>query len=217
MQDPHEERIATLEQRQRLTLAVAVIVIILLSVVVLEPARYVHAQNKQEFKALTVSELSILDSQGVVRVRLGGDLPDAVIDGKVKPRGERAAGLLLYDETGQERSGYVTFAPSGNVGLTLDNRSGQTAEFIAGPDSGSVIRLHWRDDAVELRVDEDGPSIYAVRRKNVAFHEPTVENPESTAMCKALREAKTKLPIAQLLDACRARTSEAACQACLAK
>jgi len=33
------------------------------------------------------------------------------------------------------------------------------AEFLAGPDTGAAIRLHSGDDAVELRVDEDGPSI----------------------------------------------------------
>jgi len=32
------------------------------------------------------------------------------------------------------------------------------AEFLAGPDTGAAIRLHSGDDAVELRVDEDGPS-----------------------------------------------------------
>lgn len=72
---------------------------------------------------------------------------------------------------------------------------------------------------MELRNDEDGPSLHAVRRKQVVFHEPPVENPRQTEMCKALalQEAKKQLNMAQLLDACRARTSEAACQACLVK
>ncbi len=69
-------------------------------------------------------------------------------------------------------------------GLTLDNKGVMAAEFLAGPDAGSAIRLHWADDAVELRVDEDGPSVHAVRQKNVAFHEPPVENPRSTVLCK---------------------------------
>ena len=54
------------------------------------------------------------------RVRIGGDLPDAVIGGKRVPRGEKAAGLLMYDGTGQERGGYVTFKTIRNVVLTLD-------------------------------------------------------------------------------------------------
>ena len=106
-----------------------------------------------EAKSLTVSELSVVDSRGVIRARLGGELPDAVVGGKVPPRGNHAAGLLIYDGTGQERGGYVTFEPSGNVALTLDNRSGQTAAFVTDPEIGSALRLHWTDDDVELRVE----------------------------------------------------------------
>ena len=212
MQTFEMERIAVLEKHQRLFLAVNVVLIILLVVVAFEFAYRVHAQEKQDAKTLVLSELTIVDNHGVVRARLGGNLPDA---NKKIPRGSRIAGLLLYDETGQERGGYVTFEPWGNVGLTLDNKGVMAAEFVAGPDTGSAIRLHSGDDAVELRVDEDGPSIHAVRRKNVAFHEPAVENPKSTALCKALLEEKARLRMEQLLDACRGRSSEAACQTCL--
>lgn len=90
---------------------------------------------------LRVSELVVVDAKGVERVRIGGDLPDALIGGRRVPRGERAAGVLLYDGSGHERSGYVTFEPSGNVGLTLDTRRGQVAYFVAGPDSGSALQL----------------------------------------------------------------------------
>ncbi len=212
MQTFEMERIAGLEKHQRLFLAVNVVLIILLVVVAFEFAYRVHAQEKQDAKTLVLSELTIVDNHGVVRARLGGNLPDA---NKKIPRGSRIAGLLLYDETGQERGGYVTFEPWGNVGLTLDNKGVMAAEFVAGPDTGSAIRLHSGDDAVELRVDEDGPSIHAVRRKNVAFHEPAVENPKSTALCKALLEEKARLSMEQLVDACRGRSSEAACQTCL--
>jgi hypothetical protein len=171
----------------------------------------------QDNKVLTVSELAITDERGVVRVRISGRMPDAMVNGKAKPRGERAAGIVLYDDTGQERSGYLTFAPSGNVALTLDNRTGQAGQFVAGPNAGSTIHLNWRDNSVELRADEDGPSVHAVHAKKVAFHEPAVENVESTELCKALRLAKSQASASQLLEACRARTSEAACQICLGK
>ncbi len=214
MQNFEVDRIAVLERRQRLFLAVNVAVIILLVLVVGEFERKVHAQEKQDAKTLVLSELTIVDSNGVIRARVGGNLPDA---NKKVPRGSRIAGLLLYDETGQERGGYVTFEPWGNVGLTLDNKGVMAAEFVAGPDTGSAIRLHSGDDAVELRVDEDGPSIHAVRRKNVAFHEPAVENPRSTVLCKELLKEKARLSMEQLLDACRGRSSDAACQTCLQK
>ena len=101
--------------------------------------------------------------------------------------------------------------------MTLDNHEGQTAEFLAGPKAGSVMRLHWRDDAVELRTDEDGPSVHVLQGKRVLFHEPPVAHPETTELCKALREARSKATKEQLLDACRSRSSEAACEVCFAK
>jgi hypothetical protein len=216
MPDIGSDRVAALERRNRVLIRfnAGLAGLMIVSIV----AGYFNARvAAQDKKVLTVSELAIVDEQGRVRVRIGGELPDAVIDGKPHPRGQRAAGILLYDETGTERSGYVTFEPSGNVGLTLDNRGGQTAQFVAGPNAGSAIHLQWRDDAVELRVDEDGPSLHAVRAKSVAFHEPAVKNPASTELCKALRQAKAQSSTIQLLETCRARTSEAACQVCLGK
>jgi hypothetical protein len=89
------------------------------------------------------------------------------------------------------------------------------AEFVASPDVGAFMRLHTGEDAVELRVDEDGPSIHATRRKAVTFHEPAVENPKSTELCKGLLKEKGRVSMEQLRDVCRGRSSEAACQACL--
>lgn len=59
--------------------------------------------------SLQLKDLVIVDDQGVARVRLGGRLPDPIMNGKSVPRGQQVAGLLLYDDTGQERGGYLTF------------------------------------------------------------------------------------------------------------
>src|SRR5439155_21633001 len=88
MQNLQMERIAVLEKRQRLSLAVNVVLITLLVVAAGEFAREVHAQQKQDAKTLVLSELTIVDSHGVVRARLGGNLPDA---NKTTPRGSRIA------------------------------------------------------------------------------------------------------------------------------
>jgi len=208
-----------LERRNRLLLGSNVLLMVFVLANALSarwPSIAISAQERESPKNLTVSELSIVDAKGTVRVRIGGQLPDAIVDGKVHPRGDSASGVILYDDTGEERSGYLTFG-SGNVGLTLDNHEGQTAEFLAGPKAGSVMRLHWRDDAVELRTDEDGPSVHVLQGKRVVFHEPPVAHPETTELCKALREARSRATKEQLLDACRSRTSEAACELCLAK
>ena len=91
-----EGRIAILERRQRLLLTMTTLGVFAFAVIaVLHPGLAVRAQEKLDAKRLTLSELVIVDNAGNVRLRLGGDLPDAVSNGKVKPRGQRAAGILL--------------------------------------------------------------------------------------------------------------------------
>src|SRR5688500_8943746 len=101
-------------------------------------APYIGAQTAAP--SIRASEVVIVDPKGVERVRIGGQLPDATPG---KRRGQDVAGVLLYDATGRERSGYVTFEPSGNVGLTLDGRQGQSAFVLAGPTGGTGLRM-WR-------------------------------------------------------------------------
>jgi hypothetical protein len=159
----------------------------------------------------------VVDSKGIVRARIAGNLPDIITVGKRIARGQEAAGILLYDDTGLERSGYVTLTPSRNVGLTFDNTGTHTATIVAGPEGGSALTLRLGDDAVDVRVDQDGPSLHVTRKKQAVFHEPAVDQPEKTALCETLREAKSRTTPEELMAACRARSSEAACRACLAE
>lgn len=105
---------------------------------------------------LRVSELVVVDPAGVERVRLSGDMPDAVIDGKRIHRGSAAAGVMLYDRTGQERGGYVTWNTGDNIGLTLDGRKGQNALFVAGPEGSVSLQLWHGQQTLDLRADADG-------------------------------------------------------------
>ena len=197
-----------MERRFRMLMAVNVLLLVALLTVA--------ATSRP--RTLTVSELDVVDPHGVIRARIGGDLPDAVVNGKRMPRGQKAAGVILYDDSGPERGGYVTFSPSRNVALTLDNRSsaGQTAILVAGPAGGSALTLSYGNDLVEMRVDDEtGPSIHAMKGKQVAFHVPPVVNFEATEGCRDFRSALTKMTRQEALDFCRARLSEEACQACI--
>src|SRR5260370_33547708 len=100
MQNFEMERIAVLERRQRLFLAVNVVLFILLVVVVGGRVRDVQAQQKQDAKTLVLSELAIVASRGIVRARLGGDLPDA---NKATPPASRTACRVLYYAPGHAR------------------------------------------------------------------------------------------------------------------
>lgn len=176
--------------------------------------RQTPAQQSTAPAPLRVSELVVVDPKGVERVRIGGDLPDALIGGKRVPRGEKAAGVLLYDGGGQERSGYVTFEPSGNVGLTLDTRRGQVALFVAGPDSGSALQLWHGADSVELRSDQDGSRLTGIRAGQLAVQEPAVDK-MMPGTCEAYKGARARVSSEQVMRDCRRRFNNAACRACL--
>lgn len=173
-----------------------------------------QAQQPSALPSLRVSELVVVDPKGVERVRIGGDLPDAIIGGKRVPRGEKAAGVLLYDGSGQERSGYVTFEPSGNVGLTLDTRRSQATLFVAGPDSGSALQLWHGRDLIELRSDEDGSRITAVKSGQVVSQQPPIDK-MSADTCEVYKGARSRVSREQVMRDCRRRFNDVACRACL--
>jgi hypothetical protein len=188
--------------RPLLTLLVALNIILL--VVAAAPRRP---------KIVTVSELDVVDSNGVVRARIAGNLPETYSGGK--PIGRNAAGVLLYDKAGKERGGYVTFG-NDHVALTLDSRNEMTGIFVAGPTGGAALTLNDGQNLTEMRIDpENGPTIHALRDHEVVFHEPRSAKFAAAGDCSELREiAKTKgRPYA--LDACRRRSAEEECQACL--
>lgn len=168
-----------------------------------------------EAPALRTRELVVVDGKGVERVRIGGDLPDAVIRGKRVPRGSQAAGILLYDDTGQERSGYVTFSPNGNVGITFDTREKQVAYLVADPEEGAALRLWEGDGMVDLRADDDGARLTANRAGSVVFQQPELRDPTKSSSCRELRNLQGQHPAEVLRKACQERMTDAACRECL--
>ena len=177
-----------------------------------------QAQQSAVPTSMRVSELVVVDSKGVERVRIGGDLPDAFIGGKRYPRGQQAAGVLLYDAAGGERSGYVTFEPSGNVGLTLDSRKQQVASFIAAPDdeAASMLQLWSGKDLIEIRSDNEGSRLTAVKAGRVVSQQPLIKK-MSAGMCGVYREGLSRVSAQVVLSDCQRRFTEAACQSCLNK
>jgi hypothetical protein len=121
---------------------------------------------------------------------------------------------MLYDNSGQERGGYVTF-PNGYIALTMDSHkpAGQMVTLVASPTGGgAALILNREKDAVELRVDDElGPSLHAKRGNSVAFHAPSGATINGTELCGELK----KEPREKALEFCRGRISEEACQACL--
>jgi hypothetical protein len=167
-----------------------------------------------------VSELVVVDEQGVVRARLAARLPDAVVRGKSVARGGDAAGLVIYDETGQERGGYVTFdEPSGNAVLTLDTREGQVAYLAADPRDGAALRLWTGGHSVEMRADSSGARFTGTRDGLIVTQSPPLSDAEVAAMCEGLKADVARLdpapPLGEVLEACAQRMPESECRACL--
>jgi hypothetical protein len=207
-----ETRLRACERKSNvLAGATLVMSLFVLAVLAYELAPRAGAQTAAQ--SIRASEIVIVDPKGVERVRIGGRLPDAVPG---KPRGDDIAGILLYDQTGRERSGYVTFESSGNVGLTLDGRERQSAFFLAGPAGGTALRMWRGDDWIELRTDEGGARIGAVRARELIFREPAASEGEAAAYCSNLKAAlkSAGTPDSQLVPACRQRFTLQDCQRC---
>lgn len=168
---------------------------------------------------LRVSELVVVDPNGIERVRIGGDLPDAVIDGKRIDRGSKAAGVMLYDRTGQERGGYVTFDTGDNIALTLDGKKGQNALFAAGPDGSTVMQVWHGAQSIELRADENGARLSQTQGGMLAVQQPelaTLGGKTCTLFRDGLRsEVPGGVPMEQVRGICERRFTAAACGTCL--
>ncbi len=164
--------------------------------------------------AIRTTEITIVDAQGTVRARLGGDLPDAVLgDGRVVKRGSKASGLLIYDEEGIERGGYVTQDTGSNAMLTLDSKERQAALFVAGPDKSqaSALKLWTQDSAIELRSDSDGSRLTAFGKAGATLQLPVIARlPAST--CADYRQLEQQHPDKRI---CQSRFMDAACRACM--
>ena len=214
-----ESRLDALERRHRRTVRLlgALCTVLVAGCVVLAlRAVEVPAPGPER---LRLSELVIVDPSGVERVRLSGRMPDAVIDGRRIDRGSAAAGVMLYDRTGQERGGYVTWDTGDNVGLTLDGQRGQQALFVAGPDGATALQLWHGAQALDLRADANGARLSHTVDGHLHLQLPRIAS-LSPGTCTLFRnglrpEVPDGLPPSRVRDICTRRVDASACDACL--
>jgi hypothetical protein len=174
-----------------------------------------HYDVGAQVQSIRVSEIVVVDKSGVERVRIGGNLPDPVVNGRAAPRGGQLAGIVLYDAAGVERSGYGTFSPEANVVLTLDGKQGQRTLFVATPEGDSALKMWRGNDWIEFRVDEGGARLNAVRGRELAARIPDPSKAEVAGLCSEYRALRSQIGASQLMSACRERMSDADCGACL--
>ncbi|MFZ6799016.1 hypothetical protein [Undibacterium sp. Di24W] len=171
--------------------------------------------------SLRVKELIVVDGRDVVRARVGGDIPPAVIDGKTLSRGgtnNGVAGIMLYDKTGVERGGYVTFDQGDNVALTLDNQKKQQVFFGVGSTGTASLQLWEDDEMLDLRADTNGARFTRTKAGLVTHQYP--ETSIKKASCEYYKngikeEHAEGLPYATVKKICERRFSAASCEPCL--
>lgn len=165
------------------------------------------------FDSITAKEVAVVDAKGIVRARLGGDLPDGVMaGGRVAKRGSKAGGLIIYDEEGIERGGYVTMDEGSNALLTLDSKYRQAAWFIAAPDASQVssLRMWNADGSVELRTDGSGSRISVADKQGVQFQQPSLALVGQ--QCSYYKKLEQENPGKNI---CTGRFTAAACKTCM--
>lgn len=200
-------RIEKIESRNRLLFLVTSIQFVL--IIALFAVIY---QNEQKHDVLRAETLIIVDDKGTERVRIAGDMPNAVINGKEVIRGASAAGVMLYDQDGIERGGYITFS-NGHVALTLDSKKQQTALFVAGPDGGTALQM-WHDKtSIEIRSDSDGSRLTATKDGKVILQNPNNIH-IGVSMCNAYRTSAKNYPVSDVLSSCNKRFNDSACNEC---
>ncbi|MGZ3360173.1 MAG: hypothetical protein ACXU84_12645 [Xanthobacteraceae bacterium] len=165
--------------------------------------------------SIKAREIVVVDANGTVRARLGGDLPDAIMaNGRVAKRGSKAAGLMIYDEQGIERGGYVTQDTGSNAMLTLDSKSRQAALLVAGPDEdqASALRLWTKGSSIEMRSDENGSRLSIADINGVTYQQPALGLSMET--CVEYKKLEQQYPGKRI---CQSRFTESACSACFAQ
>lgn len=122
-------------------------------------------------KILKVRGVVVVDSVGIERVIIGTQLPTAQTSfgNRVYPREKGAGvnGIMLYDNEGQERGGYVTDDDYGNVFLTLDSKTGQNFLAIAEPTGSAALQLWDRKNKNKISIEvSDEESNIKLKRNN---------------------------------------------------
>jgi hypothetical protein len=152
------EPVRQLERRvRRLTWGVGGLVVLLAIILVgLTALRAKPTPDNNAAGILRVRGLVVVDENGTERVWIGTPLPEPLILGKRFPRGGNVSGVMLYDDEGNERGGYVTSDDFPNVFFTLDGLGKQHVLFLAEPQGDTALWLWNGENAFRLNVGEEG-------------------------------------------------------------
>lgn len=165
-----EDRLSKLEARHNVMSFIALLAIVGLGGVAGYEGWKLH--SLETATSLRVRELRVYDDKGIDRVVIGGNLPQAILDGKPMKSPHRSmAGILIYDGTGTERGGYGTFDGYANAVMTLDAHGHQAMLLMAEPDGGAFFR-QWEGTSSVTMGAYDKPFLTVMDGKDVVFAKP---------------------------------------------
>lgn len=90
---------------------------------------------------LTVRRIDVVDEDGVIRMTIAGVLPDPVVDGVQYERDIEVSGLMVRDDEGNERGGFVYAPARGGPLLALDHPTAEGAGFALREDGTALSFL----------------------------------------------------------------------------
>ncbi|MDX2275580.1 MAG: hypothetical protein NW206_09045 [Hyphomonadaceae bacterium] len=104
-------------------------------------AHPVVSVERVDFETLRARRIDVVDSQGVIRLTLAGELPNPVVDGVEWSRSTPVSGLIVRDDQGNERGGFGFASGPNAVVLALDHNNGEAAGFNTLPDGSANLML----------------------------------------------------------------------------
>lgn len=172
------DSIKSLERKNRwLTLVVFFSFVIGFAYFLWQPAVNAHSSDSEyQEKILRVRGIVVVDENGTERVWIGAPVPEPLILGKRFPRGGSMSGIILFDEEGNERSGYCTSNGYPNVLFTLDSIGQQQVLFMAEPQGDTALWLWNGENSFKLNVGEEVSSMKLSYEGNVLFEVPPVKS-----------------------------------------
>jgi len=132
-----------------------------------------QVKSEGQPKSLTLNRLTIVDENGTERVVIAGSVPEPIILGKRLNTGRKASGILLLDEEGNERSGYITTNGYPNVLFGLDSLGRQQSLFLTEP-HGSTAFWIWGDNnnAFKVSVGSDSSKFEIIKNGKASLEIP---------------------------------------------
>jgi len=176
--------IKTLERKNRwLTLIVLCLFAIGVVSFLVQTVFKTHCSDSpSQDKIIRVRGIVVVDENGTERVWIGAPVPEPLILGKRFPRGGRMSGIILFDEEGNERSGYCTSDGYPNVLFTLDSIGRQHVLFMSEPQGDTTLRLWNGGNSFKLDIGEEESSLKLSSGGKVLFEVPPPSPDEKGAI-----------------------------------